>query len=90
MQDISNSVALGGGLLHAFRQPTFHFRPLGREDGIASGVAGDEIGGQPVGAQDSLQLAPDAFDGGAGTGVAHVGVETDAEHAPGFKGVGKK
>jgi hypothetical protein len=40
-----------------------------------------------MGAENALELASDAFDGGAGTGVAHVSVETDAEHLPGFESV---
>ncbi len=42
-----------------------------------------------MGAKDSFEFAADAFEGGAGTLVAGVGVKADAKHPPGFEGVGQ-
>ena len=67
----------------------FYGGPFGGEDGVAGGVAGDEVGGHAVGAEDAFELASDAFDGGAGTLVANVGVKADAEDVPLFEGVGE-
>jgi len=40
-----------------------------------------------MGAENPFELSADAFDGGARTLVANVGVQADAEHLPGFEGM---
>jgi hypothetical protein len=60
-------------------QPLFHIRPLRRHDRKARRVASDEVGSHAMGAEDSFELAADAFDGRAGTLVAHVRVKADAQ-----------
>src|SRR5216110_2561308 len=42
-----------------------------------------------MGTENAFELCADAFEGGAGTLVAGVCVKADAEHLPGFEGVGQ-
>ncbi len=70
-------------------QPLFHIWPFCLDDGIPDGVTGDKVGGHAMGPENAFELCSDAFEGGAGAGVAGVGVEADAKNFPGFESVRK-
>src|SRR5438270_12059327 len=71
-------------------QAALHLGPLAVEDGVVRRVARAAVRGRREGAQEAVEARAQALDGAARAGVALVGLEGDAEAAPGLERVAEQ